>query len=154
MSLPHFHTMPKKTDPVFKNLYEVFLVDKNSNDIIDELYPDKVKLKNKKNSKHIILNYTILEKYMNKAPFSDWFRNVFLVYLVSHNKQGKILQKELIEVEFNKSEMKLSYIDSDILNYKVDFNIIKSELLDDEYEFDRKKLTREYKLKSVLKNEN
>ena len=47
--------------------------------------------------------------------------------------------------------MKLSYIDSDILNYKVDFKITESKLLDGEYEFDRKKLIREYKLKSVLK---
>jgi len=102
MSLPHFHTMQKKTDPVFNNLYEVFLVDRNSNEIIDQLYPDKVKLKNKKNSKHIILNYTILEKYMNKAPFSDWFRNIFLVHLVSHDKQGRILQKNLSKLNSTK----------------------------------------------------
>jgi len=149
MPLPNF-TMTAEL--VYNNLYEIFLVDINSNDYLDNecIYPNRISFISKKENDLIRLNYSINTKSLNKKNFSNWFKEVKFALLNVHDKEGCILQKEFLSLDFESSELKFDSIDTGILEYNVTFNILSAELKDNKFNFNKKQIIRDYKLNKLI----
>jgi hypothetical protein len=150
MALPHFHGGIKEL--VYNNLYEIFLVDVNSSDYLDNefIYPNRLSFISEKENDLIRLNYTINVKSLNKENFSNWFKEVKFALLNVHDKKGCILQKEFLSLDFESSELNFDSIDPSILEYNVTFNILSAELKDNKFNFNKKQIIREYKLNKLI----
>ena len=142
--LPHFHTMPEF---VYQNLYEFELLDKDNSGVIKDIYPENLSFVSKKEKDYIKLEYLINVKFMNKKPFSNWFKSCIFGFLQVHDKQGMILQRELIELSFESCEINMN--GDDVVSAKVGFEIINSEICNGDFKFDRKQIIRNYKLEKL-----
>jgi hypothetical protein len=149
MALPHYHTMPTLTDPVYQNLFEVILISPTFI-IFEELFDHKVEFINNETDNLINLNFTINEKFLKNEDIYNIFKDIHYIHLTIHNKKGEILKKELLVVKFKSSQFTFRYSDSKLL----DISLVVYNKGIDECDVDpymiQKRLIRDSKINEVF----